>query len=141
MTWIDLLTSIKGRINRKPFWIALICLSVPELVAHVAMGERWSAIVSLLLAYPEFALFAKRGHDRNVPTVIPALLIAGATFLNILVLLDLAGPLENPNTLFLAVAIPVGIGALILLVDFGFRRGTAGPNRYGPDPLAAQLQQ
>jgi uncharacterized membrane protein YhaH (DUF805 family) len=26
--------------------------------------------------------------------------------------------------------------ALVLLVDLGFRRGTVGPNQYGPDPLA-----
>jgi uncharacterized membrane protein YhaH (DUF805 family) len=135
MNWVHLLTSLEGRISRKPFWIALLCLSVPELLAHVAMGERWSAIASLLMAYPEFAVFAKRGHDRNVPTWIPALLIAGAVALNLLVLLDLSGSLENPNTLFYAVAIPVGIVALILLIDFGFRRGTAGPNRYGPNPL------
>jgi len=25
---------------------------------------------------------------------------------------------------------------LALLVELGFRRGTAGPNQYGPDPLA-----
>ena len=138
MTWIDLLTSLEGRINRRPFWIALLCLSVPELVAHVALGERWSSIVSLLLAYPELALFAKRGHDRNVPTIIPAVFIAGATLLNVLVLFDQAGPLDNPNMLFLAIAIPIGVMALILLVDFGFRRGTVGPNRFGPDPLARQ---
>jgi uncharacterized membrane protein YhaH (DUF805 family) len=135
MNWVHLLTSLEGRISRKPFWIALLCLSVPELLAHVAMGERWSAIASLLMAYPEFAVFAKRGHDRNVPTWIPGLLIAGAVALNLLVLLDLSGSLENPNTLFYAVAIPVGIVALILLIDFGVRRGTAGPNRYGPNPL------
>jgi uncharacterized membrane protein YhaH (DUF805 family) len=135
MNWVHLLTSLEGRISRKPFWIALLCLSVPELLAHVAMGERWSAIASLLMAYPEFAVFAKRGHDRNVPTWIPALLIAGAVALNLLVLLDLSGSLETPNTVFYAVAIPVGIVALILLIDFGFRRGTAGPNRYGPNPL------
>jgi len=138
MNWVHLLTSLEGRISRKPFWIALLCLSVPELLAHVAMGERWSSIASLLLAYPEFAVFAKRGHDRNVPTWIPALFIAGAVVLNLLVLLDLSGPLENPNTLFYVVAIPVGIVALILFVDFGFRRGTAGPNRYGPNPLDGQ---
>jgi uncharacterized membrane protein YhaH (DUF805 family) len=135
MNWVHLLTSLEGRISRKPFWIALLCLSVPELLAHVAMGERSSSIVSLLMAYPEFAVFAKRGHDRNVPTWIPALLITGAVVLNLLVLLNLSGPLEHPNTLFYAVAIPVGIVALILLVDFGFRRGAAGPNRYGPNPL------
>jgi uncharacterized membrane protein YhaH (DUF805 family) len=135
MNWVHLLTSLEGRISRKPFWIALLCLSVPELIAHIAMGERWSSIVSLLMAYPEFAVFAKRGHDRNVPTWIPALFITGAVVLNLLVLLDLSGPLENPSTPFYAVGIPVGIVALILLVDFGFRRGTAGPNRYGPNPL------
>lgn len=138
MNWRDLLTGIDGRIGRQPFWIALLCLSVPELIAHVAMGERWSSIVSLLLAYPEFAVFAKRGHDRDVPTWIPALFMAGAVVLNLLVLFDLSGPLENPSTLFYAIGIPVGIGAIILIVDFGFRRGTAGPNRYGPDPLTIQ---
>ena len=71
MNWTYLLTSIEGRINRQQFWIALICLSVPELAARYAWGERWSSIVSLILAYPNFAVFAKRGHDRNVPTWAP----------------------------------------------------------------------
>jgi uncharacterized membrane protein YhaH (DUF805 family) len=138
MDWHHLLTSIEGRINRKPFWIALLCLSVPELVAHFALGERWSSIVGLILAYPDFAVLAKRGHDRNVPTWVAGVFIAGATVLNILVLLDLVGPLANPNTLFYVIGVPLGIVALILLIDFGFRRGTVGPNRYGPDPLGAQ---
>ena len=43
---------------------------------------------------------------------------------------------ERPSTLFYVVGIPVGLMALVLLIDFGFRRGTAGPNRFGPDPLA-----
>ena len=138
MDWMHLFTSIEGRISRQPFWIALLCLSVPELVAHVALGERWSSIVSLLIAYPEFVVFAKRGHDRNVPTWVPGVFIAGAIVLNLMTLLDLSGPMTNPTTLFYIVGVPVGIMGLILLVDFGFRRGTAGPNRYGPDPLAIQ---
>lgn len=138
MNWTDLLTSIDGRISRKQFWIGLIVLSIPELAAHVAFGERWSSIVSLVLAYPEFAVFAKRGHDRNVPTWVAGVFFAGAVVLNILVLLDLVGPMANPNTLFYVVGIPLGIIGLILLVDFGFRRGTVGANRYGPDPLASQ---
>ena len=138
MDWHHLLTSIEGRINRKPFWIALLCLSVPELVAHFALGERWSSIVSLILAYPEFAVFAKRGHDRNVPTWIAGVFIAGATVLNVLVLLDLVGSMVNPNALFYVIGVPLGIMALILLIDFGFRRGSVGPNRYGPDPLGTQ---
>ena len=136
MHGMHLFTSIEGRITRQPFWIALLCLSVPELVAHVALGERWSSIVSLLIAYPEFAVFAKRGHDRNVPTWVAGVFIAGAVVFNLITLLGLSGPMTNPTTLFYVVSIPVGIMGLILLVDFGFRRGTAGPNRYGPDPLA-----
>lgn len=138
MNWTYLLTSIEGRISRQPFWIALLCLFGVEIIAHLAAGERWSSIVSLLLAYPEFAVIAKRGHDRNAPTWIAGVFIAGAVVFDLLTLLDLLGPLEKPGTLFYLIAVPFGIMALILLIDFGFRRGTVGPNRYGPDPLAAQ---
>ena len=97
MDWMHLFTSIEGRISRQPFWIALLCLSVPELVAHFALGERWSSIVSLLIAYPEFAVFAKRGHDRNVPTWVAGVFIAGAVVLDLMTLLDLSGPMTNPT--------------------------------------------
>ena len=138
MNWTYLLTGIEGRISRQPFWIALLPLIGLEIAAHFAMGERWSSIVSLILAYPEFAVFAKRGHDRNVPTWVPGPFIAAGAVLNVLVLLDLVGPMDAPNTLFYVIGVPLGIMALILLVDFGFRRGTVGENRYGPDPLAAK---
>ena len=137
MNWTFLLTSIEGRINRQPFWIALLCLLVPELIAHFTIGNRWSSIVSLILAYPSFAVLAKRGHDRNVPTWVPGLFMAGSIVFDLLVLLDLVGPTENPNTLTYVIGAPVGIMGLILLIDFGFRRGTVGPNHYGPDPLEA----
>ena len=71
MNWTHLFTGLEGPhqpanvLDRPPR------LSVPELVAYVGLGERWSSIVSLLIAYPEFAVFAKRGHDRNVPTWVP----------------------------------------------------------------------
>jgi uncharacterized membrane protein YhaH (DUF805 family) len=135
MNWMHLLTSIEGRISRQPFWIALLPLFGLEIVAHFATGERWSSAVSLILAYPYFAVIAKRGHDRNVPTWIAGIFMAGAVLFESLLLLGLANPLDKPNTLSYVVGVPIGILGLILLVDFGFRRGTAGPNRYGPDPL------
>lgn len=138
MNWIYLLTAIDGRINRQPFWIALVPLIAIEIAAHFAAGERWSSIVSLALIYPTFALFAKRGHDRNVPTWVAGLFAAGSVVADIVLLLGWAGPPDQPTTPFLVLAIVVGIFALILLVDFGFRRGSVGPNRYGPDPLAGQ---
>ena len=66
MNWLDLFTRIDGRIGRQPFWMALACIVTFELAAYLAVGERWSSIASLLVAYPEFAVFAKRGHDRTV---------------------------------------------------------------------------
>jgi uncharacterized membrane protein YhaH (DUF805 family) len=136
MNWAHLLTSIDGRINRKPFWIATLCLLVPELVAALTMEERASSIVSLLLTYPNFAVFAKRGHDRNASAWIAGVCFAGVVVLDLLTLFGLTGTQENPSTLYYVVGIPVGVLALVLLIDFGFRRGTAGPNQYGPDPLA-----
>jgi uncharacterized membrane protein YhaH (DUF805 family) len=135
MNWMHLFTSLEGRISRQPFWTAILSLVAIEIIAEYVIGGRWNSIVSLLIAYPEFAVFAKRGHDRNVPTWVAGVFIAGAIVVNLLTLLDLAGPMTNPTTLFYVVGIPVGILGLVLLVDFGFRRGTAGPNQYGPDPL------
>jgi len=43
--------------------------------------------------------------------------------------------LTNPTPAVLALLVPIGLFALVLLIDLGFRRGTVGPNRYGPDPL------
>jgi uncharacterized membrane protein YhaH (DUF805 family) len=37
------------------------------------------------------------------------------------------------------VVILLGIFGLAFLVELGFRKGTTGPNRYGPDPLGPQL--
>ena len=138
MDWKYLFTSIDGRISRQPFWIALLILIGVEIVAHFAIGERWSSIVGLLLAYPYFAVIAKRGHDRNASTWIAGVFMSGAVLLDALALLDLVGPLDRPSPLFYVVGVPFGIMALILLVDFGFRRGTVGANRYGPDPLATK---
>ncbi|MBX9775282.1 MAG: DUF805 domain-containing protein [Xanthobacteraceae bacterium] len=135
MNWTYLLTSIEGRISRQPFWIAMLPLFALEMVAHYAIGERWSAIVSLILAYPEFALIAKRGHDRNAPTWIAGVFVGGLVLLGVLILLDAIGPLEDPHTWSYVIIAPQSVLFLILLVDFGFRRGTVGDNRYGPDPL------
>jgi uncharacterized membrane protein YhaH (DUF805 family) len=41
----------------------------------------------------------------------------------------------NATPLMLAFLIPYLVFGLALIIDLGFRRGTVGPNRYGPDPL------
>lgn len=137
MDWTYLFTSIDGRIGRQPFWIALVILIGIEIVADYAIGERWSSAVSLLLAYVYFAVIAKRGHDRNAPTWTAGVFMAGIVILEVLNLLNLLGPLDEPNIVLYVIGIPLLVMGVILLIDFGFRRGTVGPNRYGADPLAA----
>jgi len=138
MNWAFLLTSIEGRISRQPFWIATLCLLVLELTADFTISDRWSSIASLILTYPYFAVFAKRGHDRGAPTWIPGVGFAGSVVLDLLTLLGLTGSAEKPSTLYYVVGIPASLMILVLLIDFGFRRGMVGPNRYGADPVEAQ---
>jgi uncharacterized membrane protein YhaH (DUF805 family) len=52
-----------------------------------------------------------------------------------LTIFELGGTIDKPSALYWLVTLPCIAIALYLFVDLGFRRGTAGPNRHGPDPL------
>jgi uncharacterized membrane protein YhaH (DUF805 family) len=142
MDWIYLFTSFEGRISRQPFWIAVAALVVVEVVVGLLTeqidNDRLSAVLDLVVAYPEFAVAAKRGHDRAISTWVIGL------FFGVVIVFDLlllggwlrTEDLDDTSKVVYLLLIPVGVFALILLADLGLRRGTAGPNRYGPDPLA-----
>ena len=130
-----LLFSFRGRINRMPYWLAslavLIVMAVP--FALVAASGLWqSAMLLLLLLIPLIwtgvALAVKRLHDRN----------KSAWWLVIFYVLP--GILEGIGEFAgdAAVVLLIASSALSIwaLVELGFLRGTAGPNDYGPDPLA-----
>ena len=140
MNWLYLFNSFHGRIGRQAFWFALILTIVAQLagqaIADQLQGDRLSAIVDLVFTYPQFAVTIKRAHDRDMPDWVLIAFFAANAFLDLLVVLDLAGTNEHPNLLSLAVAIPLTVVGVALLVELGFRKGTEGPNQYGPDPLA-----
>ncbi|HXW40785.1 MAG TPA: DUF805 domain-containing protein [Xanthobacteraceae bacterium] len=140
MDWAYLLNSFHGRIGRQTFWIAMGVLIVVELFAHVAaeaiQGDRLSAIVDLAFTYPEFAIAVKRAHDRNLPLWLLIAFFGAGALLDLLTVLQLTGTDEEPSLLSLVIALPFTVLGLALLVELGFRRGTIGPNQYGPDPLA-----
>jgi uncharacterized membrane protein YhaH (DUF805 family) len=142
MDWTYLFTSFEGRINRRPFWIALLVFLLVSFVVQFAAimiaGQTVGLIVSLLLLYPGYALNVKRMHDRNRPDGI---LMAFYALLVVIILMQLAGldrAGTEPTTLFLVVGAIFLIGAIWLTIELGFLRGTAGPNDYGPDPLERQ---
>ncbi len=140
MDWAYLLNSFDGRISRKTFWIAMGAVTVAEIFGHLIAeqieGDRLSAIVDLAFTYPEFAVAVKRGHDRNMPLWLLGAFFAAGALLDLFTVLGWAGTSDEPSLLSLAIAVPFTIFGLALLVELGFRKGTPGPNQYGPDPLA-----
>jgi uncharacterized membrane protein YhaH (DUF805 family) len=137
VSWSYLLFSFEGRISRKPFWIALLVLlaleAVTNILAYKLEGERLSAVTDLALSYPEFALFAKRGQDRNLSPWLTGVFFLSGVIMDFFVVMGWRGFMDRP--FFLALAVPWTVFALAILVDLGFRPGTTGANRFGPDPL------
>ena len=140
MDWGYLFNSFDGRIGRQTFWIALAIVTAAEIAGHLIAeqieGDRLSAIVDVAFIYPEFAVAVKRAHDRNMPVWLLLAFFAASAVLDLIAVLGLAGTTDEPSTLSLVIAVPFTIFGLALLVELGFRRGTIGPNQYGPDPVA-----
>jgi len=140
MDWAYLFTGFNGRISRTTFWIGIAALTVAELFGHVLaeeiQGDRLSAIVDLAYVYPEFAVALKRAHDRNLPLWLLFAFFGASALLDLLTVLEMTGTDDEPGLLSIGIALPFTVLGLALLVELGFRRGTVGPNQYGPDPLA-----
>jgi uncharacterized membrane protein YhaH (DUF805 family) len=139
MDWAFLYNNFEGRIGRQTFWIAVAILSVVEVAAHFVaeqvQGDRLSAIVDLAFVYPEFAVALKRAHDREMPIVFLIAFFAASAVLDLLTVLEMTGSDDQPTVISVLIAVPFTILFLFLLVELGFRKGTPGPNQYGPDPL------
>ncbi|MBI1383413.1 MAG: DUF805 domain-containing protein [Rhizobiales bacterium] len=149
MNIVELYTSFDGRISRSTWWLGILMLLVPSLVAISVVqsvgndilgnepGTRnaFSSILSLLLVWPETALTKKRLNDRgHAPWVAQTFVlvsIASATLAHF-------GFFDDPASMGAGeIAVWAGITAysLWLLVENGFLKGTEGRNPYGPDPL------
>jgi uncharacterized membrane protein YhaH (DUF805 family) len=129
---MSLFTSFDGRINRQKWWLGLLALVVIQWIVFIVIGMIFGGgmmtgmdpsnpeaaaramgvmsiplvILVLVFLWPTLALYAKRWHDR-----------------------------DKSGWWTLIGLIPV-IGAIWILVELGFLRGTEGTNQYGPDPLA-----
>lgn len=140
---VYLLLSLRGRINRARFWIGTLILAAISaaatylILAIVGVSEQavlLSMAVALLLAYPSYALMAKRFQDRGKPGLLALVGIVPAYTVNLLQTFRVIDPYA-PTPLYHALNYAViGIG-LWFLLELGFLKGTPGPNRYGPDPL------
>jgi uncharacterized membrane protein YhaH (DUF805 family) len=102
---------------------------------------RMAGLISLIvLLYPLLAISIKRLHDLNLsgwwclPGLAPHYILQFAPLMGL-------DDLHSPTLLFQALDWGDAAVSLIWLVVVGFFRGTAGANRYGPDPLAAASAQ
>ncbi len=136
----------EGRIGRQTFWIGAIALAIVSIVIGLIVGSLFgwlslatrliNFLVQLALAYPGYALLAKRFQDRAKPGTTYAAAVIGINILySLLALTGLIGVQGASNILgmlFGLVMLAVGIW---VLVELGILRGTVGDNAYGPDPL------
>ena len=123
------LFSFRGRLNRAPFWWIKISLALLNGAAHLAVAQslprglplqqQWHAVgpwplvflgvLGVVVFWIWLATGIKRWHDQ-----------------------------DKSGWWMLILLIPV-VGAVWYLIACGFRPGTAGPNRFGPDPLAGDM--
>ncbi len=145
-----------GRIGRARFWLGWLGLLAFEGVFNYWMvtalfgrdpldpatntlskpAFQLVLLGNLIFLFPLFVLLAKRFHDRNKGAIwtLPYLLVFAAM---------IAALMTNDIKPDAAPTYMVGLAAAYLgvlvwtIVELGFLRGTAGQNRFGPDPLAA----
>ncbi len=145
MDFSNLYLSTDGRIGRQSLWIGLIILTVIGLVViqiiwflfdHTSfMARLLSLIYTLAVAYPAYAVMAKRFQDRGKKGQFAGILIGLSILSSVLALFGLTGDPLNPNTLGTVLGFLMGIIGLWYLIELGFLRGTIGTNEYGPDPV------
>jgi uncharacterized membrane protein YhaH (DUF805 family) len=152
------LYSFEGRTNRARYWaVAVISglvgrlagLSLSPAIAPVAADGSWSGaalalqIAYLVLAVLLLALFAatavRRLHDTGMSGKWALLFVGVPSLVAVLLPPDpspgaASGEILGRLAIFLATFV-IMMAALYVL---GVKKGTDGPNQYGPDPLRAK---
>jgi uncharacterized membrane protein YhaH (DUF805 family) len=153
MDWRSLLFSFRGRINRAKYWLALLVF----LVADIALGlvgwllvngvafQILSFAVNLAVFIAGIAVCIKRLHDRDRSGWWLLLFYVGPVAVALIgrfifwAAADTVGMSAEWSYLGLRLCILGGFALVIWgFVEIGCRRGTAGYNRFGPDPLKRQ---
>lgn len=144
-----LLFTFQGRINRAKYWLAVLIYFVAAIVLALLgfMADRIVGGVGLLygivgtvvyvaLLVSSVGVGIKRLHDRDRPGwwllifyVLPTVILLVGTFLS------WSTRSMAISAVFSLVASAISIWGF---VELGCLRGTVGPNRYGPDPLAEE---
>jgi len=143
----SLFLSLDGRINRARFWLGTVILAVVSfaatylivLLVGVSQGAvALSAAVAFALAYPSYAVMAKRFQDRGKPGWLALIGLVPVYATNLLYTFEVFDTLD-PSPLAQGIDVVISLIFLWFLVELGFLKGSQGPNRYGSDPLGQEL--
>lgn len=150
MTWKHIFFGFDGRLSRRQWWLAIVPLLLASVVmSFLANPMAWfsetiarrgptlaETLFDIALLIPETAVMVKRFNDRDWPQWLPyGYAAAYLTF----TVLDHNGVIlasTTPDMFELAFIATILAITLAIIIDNGFLRGTRGPNRHGPDPLA-----
>ena len=152
MNFAHLFFAQHGRIPRHQFWIGAVAIIVFQLAVQLpvmnsygiapekAIPPLWFRNLSLFLdvicAWPLFAVLAKRQEDRDQGPQLSWCLIALLLLFSVLETFALTQRGGQYTPLGWVVGLPLlGIAAIVIF-ELGCRRGTEGPNRFGPDPVS-----
>jgi uncharacterized membrane protein YhaH (DUF805 family) len=112
MDWKQYLFSFQGRVARAQWWLmVLLSIVVGAVAARINLSTSGDprygigGILELAMLWVTLAVAVKRWHDR-----------------------------DKSGWWVLIYIVPI-IGWLWVLIENGFLQGTAGPNRFGEDPL------
>ncbi|MBF9030698.1 DUF805 domain-containing protein [Rhodobacterales bacterium HKCCE3408] len=118
-----------GRARRSEYWWWVLFVFIVSFI--LGFIPIVGSIVSLVFLLPGLAVTARRLHDIDRSgwfMLLPyaPLILAGVTA-------GMSGGEPGTFTIVLGV---IGLALMILLLVWLIKKGTDGPNRFGPDPLA-----
>ena len=127
MPWTQFLFSFKGRVTRRDYWLRFwLPLVLVWLIAMAVLPTE------ALVKFVPLEVAQGRPYEPLMPSFF--VLVAVTIFLTIAVSVKRCHDRNRSGWFLLVYLVPV-IGQLWVWVELGFLRGTAGANRFGPDPL------
>jgi uncharacterized membrane protein YhaH (DUF805 family) len=143
MNWAHLFFTFHGRINRAKYWLAMLVYAVIYFVLAIfgyltdnsPIYQAINGMLNIVIVISSLAVGVKRLHDRNKSGwylvlfyIVPGILVTAGVVVGTVMEDSLV-----MASIFGLAAFAIGVWAF---VELGCLRGTVGPNRYGPDPLA-----
>ena len=149
---VRLFLSFRGRIGRRAYWLGLIVLvavspfSFSTVLSQNPFEDALGAIQSLgwigalwtlALFIPLAALNTKRLHDLGQSGIFAVLFYAPAALATAELFLGKSAWMDQFNQYATYVVALAGVAGIWFLFRLGFIGGSAGANKYGPEPGAA----